>query len=254
MEYRVRLNLLSTAIVVAAGIIVSVVTSTVVAARAYESRARQSAKVNQDITVKGSTRTRVRSDLAVWRIEVKGEGPELADAYAVLDAAAERVKAFLAGAGFAPDEVALSAIDTSTFFARDSQGRETREVSGYALERAFTVTTPQVDRAETAAGAVTELLKDNVKVVSSRPQYYYSKVADLKVQILGDASRDARARAEEIARSSGCRVTDVRRAQMGVIQITQPNSTEVSGYGLYDTSTIDKDVSVVVTLTLGIES
>ncbi|HRI54143.1 MAG TPA: SIMPL domain-containing protein, partial [Pseudomonadota bacterium] len=72
-------------------------------------------------------------------------------------------------------------------------------------------------------------------------------------QILGEATKDARTRADEIAANSGCSIGEVRQAQMGVIQITQPDSTEVSGYGRYDTSTIDKDVSVVVSLTLGIE-
>ena len=75
----------------------------------------------------------------------------------------------------------------------------------------------------------------------------------MKIQLLGEATKDARARADEIARNSGCRLGEVRRVQMGVIQITQPNSTEVSGGGMYDTSTIEKDVSVVVSLTLGLD-
>ena len=134
-----------------------------------------------------------------------------------------------------------------------SSGRETREVSGYTLEQGFTTTSPAVDRAYKAATEVTSLIKEGIHISSARPNYYYSKVADLKVQILGEASKDARTRADEIARNAGGRVAGVRSAQMGVVQITRPNSTDVSGYGLYDTSTIDKDVSVVVTLTFAVE-
>ena len=78
---------------------------------------------------------------------------------------------------------------------------------------------------------------DGVNVASQHPEYYYTKAADLKVQLLGAATKDARARADEIAANSGSRVTEVRRAQMGIVQITQPNSTDVSAGGMYDTTT-----------------
>ena len=87
---------------------------------------------------------------------------------------------------------------------------------------------------------------------SGMPQYTYSKVGDVKIAILGAASADARQRAQEIAARTGCRVMEVREAHMGVMQITRPNSTQVSSYGIYDTDTIEKDVSVVVTVTFGI--
>ena len=57
----------------------------------------------------------------------------------------------------------------------------------------------------------------------------------------------------EFGGNSGCKVGDVRDARMGVIQITQPHSTDVRSYGIYDTRTIDKDVSVVMTITFRVE-
>ncbi|HYE01713.1 MAG TPA: SIMPL domain-containing protein [Phycisphaerales bacterium] len=253
MEHHVRVNLLGAALALGLGAGVSLVTSTVVASRAYRARAGDTARQTQEITVKGSARTQVRSDLAVWRVVVSGEARELHEAFLLLEASVARVRAFLGDRGFASGEVALGPIDTGTFYRRDEAGRETREVAGYRLERAFTVTTGDVARVQEAAGEVTQLLRESIQVASERPAYTYSKVAELKVEILGAASRDARARAEEIARNSGARVAGVRGAQMGVIQITAPNSTEVASYGIYDTTTVDKDVSVVVTLTLGLE-
>ena len=90
-------------------------------------------------------------------------------------------------------------------------------------------------------------------MASRPPEFTCTKAGDFKVQILGLASRDALTRAQEIAREAGCRVGEVRHAQMGVMQITQPHSTDVNSYGTYDTSTIDKEISVVVTATFGIE-
>jgi uncharacterized protein len=105
-----------------------------------------------------------------------------------------------------------------------------------------------------AAAEVTELIKDNVLVVSAAPEYHYTKLSDLKIQMIGEASKDARARAEQIALNAGCALTEVRNARMGVLQITTPNSTEVSDSGINDTSTIDKDVMSVVSLTIGLET
>ncbi|MCI0675772.1 MAG: SIMPL domain-containing protein [Phycisphaerales bacterium] len=254
MEQTIRIRALGAAVVVALGVAASVVTSAVVASKAYRGRADQSARQQQEMTVKGSARVRVRSDLAVWQIAVRGEGADLKTAYGVLKFATDRVQSFLKSQRFADPEIGLSAIDTETHHARDKEGRETRDIAGYSLDRTFTVTTTDVDRISHAAGEVTQLLQENVQVRSYAPAYSYTKVADIKVQILGEASKDALVRAGEIARNAGCQVGEVRRAQMGVVQITQPNSTEVRDYGMYDTSTIDKDVSVVVTVTFAVEN
>jgi len=243
---------LSASIVVALGVAVSLITSTVVASRAYHNRVAKAAEVAQELTVKGFTRSRVRSDLGTWTIRISGEGEDMAAAYAQLEFAADRVQSFLAAQQFPDDEITLSAIHTDTHYHRDEKGQQTRQVSGYTLQRHFKVTSVHVDRITAAAGEVTQLLKENVRVASSAPDYYYTKVADLKVKILGEASQDALARAREIAANSGCAVGEVRTARMGVIQITQPHSTEVSSSGIYDTSTIEKDISVVVTVTYGI--
>lgn len=253
MEHVIKVNLWSSALVLAAVIGASIVTSTVVAARAVDARAKAAARARQEITVKGSSRIRVRADMATWHAEVRGEAKALAEAYGVLDTGTKRVMAFLSGAGFAPEQVSLGAIETTTQYQRDEKGNQTHEVSGYVLTRRVTVSTPEVAKVQAAAGELTSLLKDGVEVSSDSPAFTLSKLPDLRVQLLGEAAQDARRRAEEIVKNTGGKVGPVRDAQMGVMQITQPNSTDVSAYGLYDTSTIEKDVSAVVTVTFNVE-
>lgn len=253
MEHRVQLNLATTAVVVGLGIAVSLLTSTVVAARAYQTRGREAAREWRSMSVKGSVRQRITSDRAVWRITVRGEGPKLTDAYASLDGGIQKVKAYLAAQGFPDAAVEPGPIETTTYFARDSKGYETRETVGYGLSRDMTITTVDVRRVHRAAGEVTSLLQDGVLVLSSAPEYVYTDLAALKRELMGLASQDARARADEIAAKAGCRIAEVSSAHMGVIQITQPYSTDVSDSGLHDTSTIEKDVQAVVSLTFHIE-
>ena len=70
----------------------------------------------------------------------------------------------------------------------------------------------------------------------------------MKVTMLAEAARDARARAEQIAASSGCRVGEPRFARMGVLQITPIYSTEISGSGMNDTTSLDKDITAIVSM------
>ncbi|MHC4729544.1 MAG: SIMPL domain-containing protein [Planctomycetota bacterium] len=253
MEYRVRTDLIRSAVVVALGVTVSLIVATAVAARAYRGRAADSSRQQQTLAVKGLARQRIRSDLAVWSIEVKGEGTSLQEAFTMLEKGRKSVRAFLRTGLFDDSEVSVGAIRTETHYARDARGEETREVAAYTLRRGLTVTSKELPRVAAAAGEVTELIREGVLVVSQPPAYYYSRLADLKIELMAVASRDARARADAIASHTGCSVADVRDARMGVLQITPPHSTEVRGYGIYDTSTVEKDVRAVVAVTFGIE-
>lgn len=253
MEHTVRVKLLGATAILALGIGASIITSTIVVSRAIDQRTKAQAKARQEITVKGSCRQRVKSDRAVWDIGVTGEAQSLEGAYSVLQASVDSVRAYLNKQGFMPNEIVLSPIETMTHYKRDAKGEPTREVASYTLSRSFTVTSERCGKVDAAAGEVTALIKDGVKVTSQRPQFYVTKLPDLRVQILGEASKDARIRAEEIVKNAGGQVGALRDAQMGVLQVTRPNSTETSGYGMYDTSTIEKDVTAVVTVTFGVE-
>ena len=234
------------------------ISTAVVASRAYQSKFEYTDKKEQTLQVTGSARKRIHSDLTVWRIRISSDAKDLAEAYKSLKDGDEKVNAFLAKHKFLPAEIAAQAVQTETVYKVEWKGKdnaekhETHDVESYTLSRYYTVTTPRVEAVAGPAAAVTELIEQGVKIVSDAPSFYYSKIADLKVEMIGGASRDARARADQLVSNAGCTIAEVRHARMGVLQITQPNSTDVSDTGIYDTSTIEKDVTSVVALTLGI--
>ena len=94
----------------------------------------------------------------------------------------------------------------------------------------------------------TELISQGVPIESQAPQYIYTKLSDMKVTMLAEAAKDARSRADQIANNSGCHVGSVRFARMGVLQITPIYSTEFSGGGAYDTTSLDKEITAIVTM------
>jgi hypothetical protein len=77
-------------------------------------------------------------------------------------------------------------------------------------------------------------------------EYSYTKLPELRVSLLSDAVKDAKARAAKLAESSGKKVDVLKSASVGVVQVLPVNSVDVSDYGTYDTSKIDKDVMVTV--------
>jgi hypothetical protein len=85
------------------------------------------------------------------------------------------------------------------------------------------------------------------------PNYFYTKLDELKIEMLATATENAKQRAENMAKASGNRIGFMRSARMGVFQITSPNSTDVSDSGINDTSSIEKKVTAVVSVTFSIE-
>ncbi|HYG75112.1 MAG TPA: SIMPL domain-containing protein [Planctomycetota bacterium] len=254
MATEIRANLFNVALVVSISAASALIICTTVVANTYKARLENPKRMEQSLAVTGSARKRIRSDLGVWSIHVCGKGDDTKTAYADMKKSMDRVQKFLSDRGFSPAEISLGAIASHSVFRRDRFGNVTMDVTGYKLSRACTVSSPQVDKVLSAAAEVTELIQEELDVQSGTPEFYYTKIGDLKIEMIGEASRDARMRADQIVEHAGCSIGEVRNARMGVLQITRPESTEVSASGIYDTSTIDKDVNAVVSLTFGIQN
>ena len=61
-------------------------------------------------------------------------------------------------------------------------------------------------------------------------------------------NHDARLRGQEIAEGSGKKIGVIKSANLGVVQVLPVYSTEISNWGTYDTSTIEKEVMIPVTV------
>ena len=207
---------------------------------------------NDSITVTGSAKRRIKSDLVVWKAAVSYQGATVEDAYRAVSSDIPKIKAYLISKGIPEAEMTVSAITTTTVRSTNQYGGETGEITGYNLAQEILVRSKDVDKIAVIARESTELINQGIVIQSSNPQFYYTALGDLKVEMLGEAAKDAKNRAEQIAGSTDNSVGAVKNAKMGVLQITPPDSTEVADYGMYDTSTIDKDITAVVNITFGI--
>jgi len=89
----------------------------------------------------------------------------------------------------------------------------------------------EVDKNEGVSREVTELINQGVELYSQEPQYYYTKLAELKIEMIAAATQDAKVRAEQIAQNSNGNLGGLKNATMGIFQITGQNSSEDYSWG-----------------------
>lgn len=99
----------------------------------------------------------------------------------------------------------------------------------------------------------TELIDQGVEFSSGAPEYYYTKLDELKIEMLAKATQNAKQRAENMTQATGNKIGLMRSAKMGVFQITPINSTDVSDWGVNDATSLEKKVTAVVTVSFAIE-
>ena len=208
---------------------------------------------DEAVTVTGSARKRIKSDLVVWSAGISAQSAKLADAYSQLSANVPRIKQYLVSKGISENQMTVSSISSTTQYARDANSNETTEITGYTLRQEIEVQSTDVEGIARIAREATELLNQGILLESSPPKYFYTTLGDLKVEMLGEAAKDAKTRAEKIAASTGNKIGSLRSAKMGVMQITGADSQDVSDSGISDTSSINKDVTAVVNISFAVE-
>ena len=208
---------------------------------------------DETIVVTGSARKRIRSDLVIWRAGVTYQADVLADAYRSLSESVPRVKSYLVGKGIPDNQITISSISSQTLHAKSNEGEETGRITGYSLRQELEVRSTDVDKIAKIAREATELINQGILIESMAPEYHYTKLGDLKIEMLSEAAKDAKIRAQQIAQSTGSSFGSVRSARMGVLQITAADSNEVSGSGINDTSSLEKDITAVVNVGFAVD-
>jgi hypothetical protein len=206
------------------------------------------------LTVTGAAERELRSDLAVWRGNFHRRAPQLPEAYALLKSDHEEIKNHLKAQGVPEKEITFMPVSMNTFYEVDARGRETDVVRGYGLWQSVQVRSADVDRITAVSGTSGELISKGIEFNSEAPQYFYTKLSDIRVEMLAEATKNARQRAEQIATQGGGKLGAIRSAKMGVFQITPMHSTEVADYGINDTSSLEKKITAVVNVEFAINN
>jgi hypothetical protein len=209
---------------------------------------------SQVINVTGSARKNVRSDLVIWRSSFSADAPTLHEAQEKLSADYAKVAAFFAARqieGFAASPVQIR--DLTARQRNDDDDSVSSVRVGYRLSQSIEVHSGDVEGLPRLAGETSELLQQGVAFLSGGFDFIYTKAGEAKVDMMGEATHDARSRAEQIASQGGRKIKELRNARMGVVQINPVHSSSTSWEGNNDTTSVEKTIIATITATFAMK-
>lgn len=230
--------------------VIATIASTVILSKGLLQIRKFSSEV---ISVTGSAEKKIVSDYIVWKGEFSRRAPELKSAYAMLQEDLKKAKEYFTSKGVKDGELVISQVNTKVLYKKNEKGYNTNEIEVYLLSQGIEVKSYDVQKVDEVSRQSTELIIQDIQFISQAPEYFYTKLAELKVEMLATATEDAKQRAVSMANSTGNKIGAIRSARMGVFQITPVTSTDVSWYGENDTSSFEKKVMAVVTASFAIE-
>lgn len=207
-------------------------------------------KATETISVTGLAEKDFVSDQIVWTGNYSRVTMDLKTAYSQLKDDESKIRTYLKGKGVQDSELVFSAVSIDKLFNTrySSDGKELgTDFNGYSLKQTVTVDSKDIDKVEKISREITELIESGIEFNSSAPSYYYTKLSELKVDLLAKASADAKLRASTIAKNSGSGLGRIKKATMGVFQITGQNSDEDYSYGgAFNTTSKNKTASITI--------
>jgi hypothetical protein len=222
-----------------------VLTAHIVAGTIHDAR-----HTRDTLSVTGSARKPIDSNLVRWSLRVSHESKDAATAARRLRGEVAAVRAFLEQSGIPPAAISPAVVESEQVVVPLPHRR--RRVS-YRVTQGLDVSTGKLDVVERAATMVGQLLARGIDVSAGEPAYISTELTKAKLDALAAATADARRRAEILVNGLGGKLGPMRRTELGVYQITPRDSTEISDYGINDTSSREKDVNAVVTATFAVK-
>ena len=209
------------------------------------------------LSVTGSARKEITSDWACWSGSISTNDTSLSVAFDVLKSSMDLTKAYIISNGIPEKEITLSAITTNRRFKIDiiypPEGSDaeptkivTEKVEMYTLTQSISISSADVIKVPIISRNITMLIKDGVEINSGEPSFLYTKLAELKLSMLGEATKDATARAQLIVSNANGHLGKLVEARMGVIQINPKGISATSDEGNNDTTSYEKEICTVV--------
>ena len=206
----------------------------------------------QVINVTGSAHQDVQSDLAIWHCQFAVEDSSLLGANDQLKVDLAKVERFLRD--HAVGDYTLNPVKIREITARstDEEGETASRRVGYQLTQSIGVKSTDIEGVLRLSRECAQMLGEGVALVSTGIDFLYTKAGEAKVQMMSEATKDARIRAEQIAQQGGRKIRELRTAHMGVVQINPVYSKATSWEGNNDTTSVEKTITATVTATFSL--
>jgi len=222
----------------------------VLMAHSLSSTVRDVRHTRDKLQVTGSAKIPITANLVRWTLHVTAEAPSAPPAVRRLRRDGAAVRTFLERGGVPKGAISGSVVSSQKIVERISK---TRSRTYYRATEQLEVSTRQIDAVEPVTARIARLIERGIGVSAEPLEYYSTELTQAKLDVLEAATKDARDRAEILVKGLGGKLGGMRASSLGVYQIVPRDSTDVSDYGISDTSTRDKDVIAVVSATFAVK-
>lgn len=236
-----RNHLLIPSVILSAAIIISVVFAALVW-RNYKLS-------NQTITVTGSASQEFVSNVGILQGNVQVQRTTAESAYKELQREIPQVIEFLKKQGFQEEQIKLNPVNSYPIYATNEKGMRTNRIEAYRYSQRIEVTSEDVQKVRKVSLEIGSLVEKGIMFQQQSPRYIFKDLGPLKIKIQSMAAKDAMKRAKEIVEATGRTLGTLSSARMGVIQITPVYSNAISNYGINDETSIQKEITGVVSAT-----
>jgi hypothetical protein len=208
------------------------------------------ARAERYVTVKGLVERNVTADLALWTISYTASGPDLNSSNDKLQQDQKIVVGFAQAHGFDPGEVQIQPTTVTDGFANAYQGNRPDPSQRYIVKGGIQIRSIKVVKVQQASQDTGDLVKQGVALGENypqAPQYFFTKLNEIRPSMLADATRSARAVAEQFAADSHSQLGPIRRANQGIFQISSRDASGDQAQG-DEQNSADKKVRLVSTV------
>jgi hypothetical protein len=200
---------------------------------------------DRSVTVRGLAERNVTADLATWTLSYSSSAYDLTTAQANVDQDSAQIRAFFKQLGFPDDALQPTGVNVSTGSNREDQ-------AVFTVRQRMTLRTRDIPRAERAVKQQFDLVRRGVVLEEgSGMSYTFTQLNAIKPPMVAEATRDARAAAEQFAKDSGTNVGAIKDATQGYFEIGSRDGEAAGGeWGVSDTPY--KKVRVVTTVSFSL--
>ncbi|HPP88543.1 MAG TPA: SIMPL domain-containing protein, partial [bacterium] len=201
------------------------------------------------ITATGFASLSAASDIVKWRLTISREAKttNLKEGYLQIAKDLEKLKDILIKSGIADTEINIQPINANPVYSNYGK------IENYSLQQSIFIVSKNLELIEKSALNPENIMNQNILIQYSNLEYYFENIGDLKISLIKQATGDGLKRAEEIAASAGSKIDKLISARVGVFQITEPYSNEITDYGVYNISSKAKEVKVTVKVTVSLK-
>jgi hypothetical protein len=196
------------------------------------------------VTVKGLAEQVVQADVAIWTLRVSAGGADLAKVQGKIDADVAALGEFLVGAGIEADAIRPQRLEVEDALAQPWRTAPVGEAR-YTIAQTVIVRTEKVDLIAQISRRTGELVRRGIVLNDQGgPVYVFTRLNDVKPEMIAAATRNAREGAEKFAADSQSEIAGIRRATQGLFQILPRDESPA----VAEPGQVEKKIRVVTTI------